>query len=55
MSNDTIVIVTVCASFIAGVAVTLFTIKTRYLLKHRPRFSRMDRVRINAFRNSLKR
>jgi hypothetical protein len=52
MSNDTLFIATVIASFATGVAVTLFTINTRYLLKHRPRYKRRDKALIRAMRNS---
>lgn len=52
MSNDTLFIITVVASFVTGVAVTLFTINTRYLLKHRPRFNRRQRQYIYAMNHS---
>jgi hypothetical protein len=52
MSNDTLFIITVVASFGTGIAVTLFTINTRYLLKHRPRFNRRQRQYIRAMENS---
>jgi len=52
MSNDTIFIVTVVASFVTGIAVTLFTINWFYLLKHRPRFNRRQRQYIYAMNHS---
>ena len=52
MSNDTIFIVTVVASFVTGVSATLFTINWFYLLKHRPRFNRRQRQYIYAMNNS---
>jgi hypothetical protein len=52
MSNDTLFIIAVIASFGTGIAVTLFTINTRYLLKHRPRWSRRQRGYIRAMENS---
>ena len=52
MSNDTLFIIAVIASFATGIAVTLFTINVRYLLKHRPRFNRRQRQYIRAVENS---
>jgi len=52
MSNDTLFIIAVVASFATGVSATLFTINVRYLLKHRPRFNRRQRVYIRAMKNS---
>jgi hypothetical protein len=52
MSNDTIFIITVVASFGTGIAVTLFTINWFYLLKHRPRFNRRQRQYLYAMNHS---
>ena len=52
MSNDTLFIIAVVASFGTGIAVTLFTINLRYLLKHRPRYKRRHRELIRAMENS---
>jgi hypothetical protein len=52
MSNDTLFIIAVVVSFATGVSATLFTINTRYLLKHRPRWSRRQRGYIRAMENS---
>ncbi len=52
MSNDMLFIIAVVVSFVTGIAVTLFTINTRYLLKHRPRFNRRQREYLRAMNES---